>query len=149
MLKQQLQDDIKTAMLAGDALRTETLRGLKSAILYAEVAGKKRDDGLRDDEIEALLARESKKRAESAELYVKGEAHEKAEKELAEKRIIDHYLPEQISEEELEGIVGEVIFEQQASGLQAMGKVIAAVKLKVGNSADGALIAKLVKERLA
>lgn len=136
-------------MLAGDALRTETLRGLKSAILYAEVAGKKRDDGLRDDEIEALLARESKKRAESAELYVKGEAHEKAEKELAEKRIIDHYLPEQISEEELEGIVGEVIFEQQASGLQAMGKVIAAVKLKVGNSADGALIAKLVKERLA
>ena len=62
MIKQQLQDDVKTAMLAGDAARLETLRGLKSAILYAEVAAGKREDGLSDDDIQLLFAKEAKKR---------------------------------------------------------------------------------------
>lgn len=149
MLKQQLQDDVKAAMLAGDALRVETLRGLKSAILYAEVAAKKREgDGISDEEIVTLFAKESKKRTESAELYVKGGAQEKADKELAEKAIIDAYLPEQLSEADLVKLIDEVIAEQGAEGMQAMGKVIGAVKAKAGNSADGALVAKLVKERL-
>ncbi len=150
MLKQQLQDDVKAAMLAGDALRVETLRGLKSVILYAEVAAKKREgDGISDEEIVTLFAKESKKRTESAELYVKGGAQEKADKELAEKAIIDAYLPEQLSEADLAKLIDEVIAEQGAEGMQAMGKVIGAVKAKTGNSADGALVAKLVKERLA
>lgn len=150
MIKQQLQDDVKAAMLAKDTLRLETLRGLKSVILYAEVAAGKRDgDGLSDDEILALFAKESKKRTESAELYVKGGAQDKADKELAEKAIIDTYLPEQLSEEELSKLIDEIIAEQGAEGMQAMGKVIGAVKTKAGNSADGALVAKLVKERLA
>lgn len=149
MLKQQLQDDVKAAMLAGDALRVETLRGLKSVILYAEVAAKKREgDGISDEEIVTLFAKESKKRTESAELYVKGGAQEKADKELAEKAIIDAYLPEQLSEADLAKLIDEVIAEQGAEGVQAMGKVIGAVKAKAGNSADGALVAKLVKERL-
>lgn len=149
MLKQQLQDDVKAAMLAGDALRVETLRGLKSVILYAEVAAKKREgDGISDEEIVTLFAKESKKRTESAELYVKGGAQEKADKELAEKAIIDAYLPEQLSEADLVKLIDEVIAEQGAEGVQAMGKVIGAVKAKAGNSADGALVAKLVKERL-
>lgn len=150
MLKQQLQDDVKAAMLAGDALRVETLRGLKSVILYAEVAAKKREgDGISDEEIVTLFAKESKKRTESAELYVKGGAQEKADKELAEKAIIDAYLPEQLSEADLAKLIDEIIVEQGAEGMQAMGKVIGAVKAKAGNSADGALVAKLVKERLS
>lgn len=149
MIKQKLQDDVKAAMLAGDSLRLETLRGLKSAILYAEVAAKKREEGLSDEEIIALFAKEAKKRQESAELYTQGNSPERAEKELAEKAIIDAYLPEQLSEDELKVMIDEVITQQGASGMQAMGQVIGAVKAKTGSSADGALIARLVKERLA
>jgi uncharacterized protein YqeY len=148
MIKQQLQDDVKAAMLAGDSLRLETLRGLKSAILYAEVAAKKREEGLSDDEIIVLFARESKKRQESADLYTQGGSPERAEKELAEKAIIDTYLPEQLSEDELKRIIDEVVQQQGATGMQAMGQVIGAVKAKVGSTADGALVARLVKERL-
>ncbi len=148
MLKQQLQDDVKAAMLAGDSLRVETLRGLKSTIGYAEVAANKREEGLSDDEILALFAKESKKRQESAELYIKGNAQERADKEIAEKAIINAYLPAQLSAAEIATTVDAVIVEQQANGLQAMGKVIGAVKAKLGNAADGSVIARLVKERL-
>src|ERR1700742_4428653 len=101
-IRQQLEDDVKVALLSGDALRTETLRGLKSVILYADVAAKKRDTvGVGDDEILALFAKEAKKRQESADLYVQGGSQERADKELAEKAIIEAYLPEQMSDDEL------------------------------------------------
>lgn len=150
MLKQQLQDDVKAAMLAKDTLRLETLRGLKSVILYAEVAAKKRaeDGSLSDDEILVLFAKEAKKRQESAELYIRGGAQDKADKELAEKKIIEAYLPEQMSEADLAKLISETIAQTGAEGIQAMGKVIGAVKAKAGSSADGALIARMVKERL-
>lgn len=149
MIKQQLNDDVKAAMLAGDAARLETLRGLKSAILYAEVAAGKRDEGLSDDEVQAIFAKEAKKRQESAELYDQGGSPERAAKERAEKAIIESYLPEQLSEADLVVIIDEVITEQQATGMQAMGQVIGAVKQRVGNTADGSVIARLVKEKLA
>ena len=148
-MKQRLQDDVKAAMLAGDSLRLETLRGLKSVILYAEVAAGKREEGLTDDEILALFSKEAKKRQESAELYIQGGAQEKADKELAEKAIIEAYLPAQLSEAELAAIIDEVLNEVKPAGLQQMGQVIGQVKSKVGNSADGSLIAKLVKEKLS
>lgn len=148
-LRQQLDDDVKAALLGGDSLRVETLRGLKSVILYADVAAKKRDDGgISDDEILGLFAKEVKKRQESADLYVQGGSQERADKELTEKTIIESYLPAQLSEAELGAIIDSVIAEQGAEGMQAMGKVIGAVKAKAGNTADGSMIAKLVKERL-
>lgn len=148
-LRQQLDDDIKAAMLAGDTLRLDTLRGLKTVILYADVAAKKRDTGgIADDEIVGLFAKEAKKRQESAGLYRQGGSAERAEKELAEKAIIETYLPAQLSEAELGEIVDKAIAESGAEGPQAMGKVIGAVKAQVGNSADGSVIARLVKERL-
>jgi uncharacterized protein YqeY len=149
VIKQKLQDDVKAAMLAGDSLRLETLRGLKSVILYAEVAAGKREEGLSDDEILALFSKEAKKRQESAELYVQGGAQEKADKELAEKAIIEAYLPAQLSEAELAAIIDEVLNEVKPAGLQQMGQVIGQVKSQVGNTADGSLIAKLVKEKLS
>jgi len=148
-LRQQLDDDIKAALLGGESLRVETLRGLKNVILYADVAAKKRDDGgISDDEVLGLFAREVKKRQESADLYVQGGSQERADKELAEKAIIERYLPQQLSEGELTQMIDAVIKEQGAEGMQAMGKVIGAVKAGAGTAADGALIAKLVKERL-
>lgn len=149
MIKQQLNDDVKSAMLAGESLRVETLRGLKSAIQYAEVAARKREEGLSDEEILNLFAKEAKKRQESADLYKQGGATERAEKELTEKAIIDAYLPAQLSEAEILTVVEAAIAAEQAEGMQAMGKVIGAVKAKVGNSADGSIIARLVKERLS
>lgn len=148
MLKQQIDIDLKAALLAGETTKVETLRGLKSSILYAEVAAKKRDVGLTDDEILALLAKEAKKRQESADLYVQGGSAERAEKELAEKAIIEAYLPAQLSEAELLEHIDTAIAETTAQGPQAMGQVIGKVKAKAGSSADGAVIARLVKERL-
>ncbi len=148
MIKQQLQDDVKAAMLAGDSVRLETLRGLKSVILYAEVAAGKRDKGLDDDAIQALFAKEAKKRQESADLYRQGGSPERADKELAEKTIIETYLPPQLSEAELRQIIDEVIATQAATGPSAMGTVIGSVKQRVGSSADGGMIAKIVKEKL-
>ena len=149
-IRQQLDDDVKAALLAGDSLRVDTLRGLKSVILYADVAAKKRDTGgISDDEILSLFAKEAKKRQESADLYVQGGSQERADKELTEKAIVESYLPEQLSIEELTKLIDEVIIEQGAEGMQAMGKVIGAIKSKAGNTVDGAKVAELVKERLS
>jgi len=148
-LKQRLTDDVKAAMLAGDAPRVECLRGLRSVILYAEVAAGKRDEGLSDSEIEALFAKEVKKRQESADLYVQGGSKERADKELAEKAIIEQYLPQQLSAEEIERVIDDVISQTGASGMQAMGKVIGEVKKRCGNAADGSIIATVVKEKLS
>lgn len=135
-------------MLGGDKTLTTTLRGLKSAVLYAEVAKGSREQGLGDDEIIDLFMKEAKKRQESADLYMQGGNSEKAEAELAEKKVIEKYLPEQLSEEEVAAVVDEIIAQTGATGMQAMGQVIGATKQKLGASADGATIAKLVKEKL-
>jgi uncharacterized protein YqeY len=148
-LRQQIDDDVKAALLAGDSLKVETLRGLKTVILYADVAARKRDSGgIGDDEILTLFAKETKKRQESADLYIQGGSQERADKEMAEKKIIEGYLPAQLSKAEIETIVDTVIAVQGAHGIGQMGSVIGAVKAKVGNTADGGIIAKIVKERL-
>lgn len=148
-IRQQIEDDVKAAMIAGDSLRVETLRGLKTVILYADVATKTRDTGgVDDDAIEALLFKEAKKRQESADLYVQGGSQERADKELAEKKIIESYLPQQLSDEALGKLVDEAVKATGASEAKDMGKVIGFVKSKAGNSADGSMIAKLVAERL-
>jgi uncharacterized protein len=148
MLKQRIDQDLKTALLSGNKVLATTLRGLKSAILYVEVAKGTREQGLGDDEIITVLAKEAKKRQESADLYIQGGSEERAQAELDEKKVIEQYLPAQISDEELGRIVDEAIAEVGASGPQAMGQVIGLVKQKAGASADGARIANSVKERL-
>jgi uncharacterized protein YqeY len=147
-IKQQLDQDLKTAMLGGDKTTATTLRGLKSAILYAEVAKGSRDIGLGDDEAIEVLGKEAKKRQESADLYHKGGNQARADAELEEKAIIEKYLPAQLSDEELVSIIDKAIEENGASGMQAMGQVIGVVKQQVAGQADGARIAQLVKEKL-
>lgn len=147
-LKTRLAADLKAAMLARDSFLSDTLKGLKAAILNEEIAKNKREEGLGDAEIEVILAREAKKRNEAAELYDQGGNSEMAEKERKEKTIIDRYLPEQLSDDELQKLVEQAISDTGANSMQDMGKVIGAVKAKAGNSADGSLIAKLVKDAL-
>lgn len=148
MLKQQIDQDLKEALLKGNKELVTTLRGLKSVILYAEVAQGKREQGLEDAEIIKLLAKESKKRQESADLYVQGGDESRAAKELAEKQMIDAYLPQQLSDEALKQLIEEVVTELQISSPQAMGQAIGAVKQRSEGAADGTRIAQFVKERL-
>lgn len=148
MLEDRLEQDIKTALLTKDAQRVSVLRGLKSALLNVKVAEGKRESGLTDGEVIAVFAKEAKKRQESADLYEQGERAELAEAELAEKAIIEEYLPEQLSKEELADLIDEAITTTGAKEQKDMGKVIGMVRSKAGAGADGALIARLTKEKL-
>jgi uncharacterized protein YqeY len=147
-LKTQLDNDIKAALLGGDRFRADVLRGLKAVILNEEVAQNKRDEGLDDASIEQLVAKEVKKRLDSVQQYVAAERPELAETEQAEAKILETYLPEQLSEEDIKVAIDDTIGELGVSGPQAMGQVISAVKGKLGNAADGGTIARLVKEAL-
>lgn len=147
-LKDTINADLKTAMIARDSVRTQTLQGLKAAILNEEVAKKVRDEGLDTNSIEQIVVREVKKREEAATLYDQGGNTESAAKERAEKDILAAYLPKQLTEAEIAALIDKVIETMQPDGMKDMGKVIGAVKTQVGNAGDGALIAKLVKEKL-
>ena|SRR5690348_4629552 len=148
MLEAQLNQDLKQAMLAGDRTLVTTLRGLKSAILYAKIAGAGREQAMPDTAVVAVLQKEAKKRQESADLYRKGGNEEKAAAELVEKAVIERYLPRQLSQEEVASLVDAQINAAGGQEQAMMGAVISAVKEKTGGAADGALIARLVKERL-
>ena len=148
-LKSQIDSDLKAALLGGDRFRAEVLRGLKAAILNEEVAKGKREEGLGDDVIEQLIAREVKKRNDSAQQYAAANRPELTEAEQNEAKVLEAYLPEQVSEEAIAAIVNETIAALGVSGPQAMGQVIGAVKGKLGNTADGSTIARLVKAALS
>jgi len=148
-LKAQFDNDIKAALLSGDRFTASVLRDFKAAILNEEVAQKKRDEGLADSEIEKILIREVKKRAESAAIYDGADRSELAQAERAESKVLEAYLPEQVSEADIKAAVDEAIVATGATNPAMMGQVIGAVKSQLGNSADGGTIARLVKEALA
>lgn len=150
-LPERIQDDMKAALLrgeSGDRFVVDTLRGLKAAILNEEVAQGKRETRLEDAEIEKIIAREVKKRNESATIYEQNDRAEQAEQERKEAEILSAYLPQQLSEAEVRAIVEAKVAALGATDAKAMGQVIGAVKAEVGNAADGALVARLVKETL-
>lgn len=149
MLKQSIDSELKQAMLAGDKVLATTLRTIKSVILNAEVSAGKRDVGLSDEEIIGLLMKENKKRIEASKIYKDAGDEERAEKELVESKVIEKYLPQMMSEEEIKAVVVEIINSMQDVSMQQMGQVIGAVKAKAGSQADGGLIAKVVNEQLA
>lgn len=147
-IKQQIETDIKKAMLAGDKTLVTTLRGLKSTILYAEVASGARDKGLDEQTVITLLQKEAKKRHESAALFRQGNNNEKAAAEEQEAKIIAQYLPAQLDSAELESIVRETVKKLGLTERSQMGQLIGAVKQQVGATANGADIARLAKECL-
>lgn len=147
-LKASVDNDLKAALISGNRFVVEVLRGLKAAILNEEVAAGKRESGLDDETIEKVIAREVKKRHESAKIYRDNNRPELAEPEEKEAEVLAAYLPEQLDEQALEVIIATVIADLNPDGMKDMGKVIGAVKAKAGNTADGALIAQKVKQLL-
>jgi uncharacterized protein YqeY len=148
-LAETIQNDLKAALLGGDRFKGDVLRNLKAAILNEEVAQNKRDEGLGDQEIERIIAKEVKKRQESIKLYQDNGRPELAKTEQDEAAVLEAYLPKQLSESEVISIVEQTIDEMGATGVQSMGLVIKAVKEKLGNTADGALVAQTVKSKLS
>ncbi len=144
-LIEKITADLKAAMLARDEFTTMTLRGLKSAILYEEVEKGKRDEGLTDEEIQVVVAREVKKRDDAAKLYVSAGEQDRADKEVKENEILAVYLPTQLSSDELRTVIGNIIAENNFEQ-KDMGKIIAATKAKVGLAASGEKIVTTLKQ---
>lgn len=144
-LKQQILDDIKTAMRAGDKDRLGVLRMLSAAIKQREV-----DERIELDDAQTLAVVEKmiKQRKESAEQYTTGGRAELAEKELAEIEILKHYLPEQLSDAEIDALIEETIAATGASGIKDMGKVMGELKPRVQGRADMGEVSKKIKARL-
>ncbi|MBC7581310.1 GatB/YqeY domain-containing protein [Aeromicrobium sp.] len=148
MLEKQIDADIKTALLAGEQHRATVLRTVKAALLNFKVAQGTRDSAMNDSDVIAILSKEAKKRQESADMYIQGGSKERAMIEMAEKALIEQYLPEQMTPDEMAVLVDEVINATGANSAQDLGMVIGQTKAKAGPAADGGLIAKLAKERL-
>lgn len=147
-LKDTIQNDMKAALLGGNRFEGDVLRNLKAAILSEEIATGKRDEGLDDDAIEKIIVREVKKRNESIKLYEDNGRPELAEDEKKEIAVLSTYLPKQLSEDEVRELAKLVIEEMDNVGPSMMGQVIGGVKAKAGSSADGAMVARVVKELL-
>lgn len=147
-LKKRIDQDLKAAMLAKEAAIVTVLRGLKATILDEEVKTGKREKGLPDAEIETLIAREIKKRKEAITMYEATGRGDLVESEKFEQEILEKYLPEQVSEDEIREKINEVLAGLEGGEAQNVGMVIGKVKMLLGNSADGATVAKLVKERI-
>ena len=147
-LKQRINDDLKTALLGGDRFKAETLRSLKAAILNVEVAENMRESGIDDNAIEKIIVHEVKKRNESAVIYEQNDPGDSAIQERKEATILSEYLPAQLSEIEIQSIVDDIIKELGTSSPNVMGQLIASVKKRTGNTADGATIARIVKTSL-
>lgn len=137
----QVQDDVKSALKAGDRERVHALRLIADALQKAE-----KDNG---GDPEAVLQRERKRRLEAAEAYADAGRAEAAAAEQREADIIASYLPEQLSDEELEAIVGDAVAESGASSPQEMGKVMGLVMPHVKGRADGKRVSAAVKEMLS
>lgn len=148
-LKDRINSDLKTALLASDKTTATTLRGLKSLILDAEIKEGKRDTGLSDDAVAQLLTKAVKQRKESIELYEQAGAADKAAAEQAEIVCIEQYLPEAMSEADIAALVEKAVAASGDVSMQQMGQIIGQVKAQAGAAADGAVIARLVKERLS
>jgi hypothetical protein len=138
---EQVQTDTREAMKAGERDRVGALR------LIADALQKDRKGG-GDDEV-AVLRRERKRRLEAAEAYREGGSGERAEAEEAEAREIERYLPAELSDEELGGLVDAAIAESGASEPGEIGRVMGALMPKVGGRADGKRVSAMVRERLA
>jgi uncharacterized protein len=150
-LKSRLQSDLTEAIRGRDEVRAATLRMALTAVRSEEVAGTAART-LSDDEVVGVLAREAKKRREAADAYLGAGRQELADREGAELTVLEGYLPAQLSDDELSGIVAESVAEVRASGADgpaAMGRVMNAVQPRTKGRADGGRVAAEVRRQLA
>lgn len=146
MLKQQIEEQIKNALKGGEELRLSTLRFLLSAIKNDEIA-KQRE--VTDEEVISVVRHQVKQRKESIEAFQKGGREELAEKERQELEILNKFLPQQLSEEEVKKMVQETIAELPESERKNFGKVMGVVMGRIKGQTEGNIVAKVVKEVLS
>jgi uncharacterized protein len=146
-LKDRLRSDLTDAMRARDQVRLRTLRMALTSITNEEVSGNAVHD-LSDEDIVKVLAREAKKRREAAEAFEAAGRVEQAEAERAEGDVLADYLPAQLDDDVLRGLVAAAIAETGATGMAAMGKVMKAVAPQVAGQAEGGRVAAEVRRQL-
>ena len=146
-LKERLRADLSASMKARDTVRTRTIRMALTAVSNEEVAGKTARE-LSDDDVIAVLTKEAKKRRDAAEAFAGAGRDDRAAAERAEGEVLAGYLPAQLSDEDLAGIVGAAISETSVSGMSAMGQVMKAVRPQVAGRAEGARVAAEVRGQL-
>ena len=146
-LKEQLRSDLNAAMRARDQVRLRTLRMVLTSITNEEVSGNTARE-LSDDEIVRVLTREAKKRREAADAFEAAGRADQAAAERAEGDVLAGYLPEQLTDEELTGMVSAAIAETGAAGMQGMGTVMKTLTPQVAGRADGARVAAEVRRQL-
>jgi uncharacterized protein YqeY len=149
-LKQRLQNDLTSAIKDRDELRSATIRLTLSAITREEVAGKAVRE-LSDEEVRRVITREAKKRREAADAFDQGGRAESAERERAEGKVLEAYLPQQLSAEELTALVTQAVKDAAANGVEGprvMGAVMKIVNPQVAGRAEGGRVAAEVKKQL-
>jgi uncharacterized protein YqeY len=142
----EIESQLTDAMREGDSARRDTLRLILSSLRSAE---KELQRELHDDEELQVLQRERKKRLEAAEAFRAAGRDEQADKEEDELEVLEEFMPEPISEDELESIVDDVIAEVGATSMRDIGRVMADVMPQVAGRADGSAVSQLVREKLA
>ena len=148
-LEKLINDDIKKAMLAKDSKSLEALRAVKAALLLAKTGKDAKDGELTESTEIAILQKLVKQRKESADIYLNQDRNELAEDELFQVGIIQKYLPEQLSEEELTTIIEGIMKDTGASSMKDMGKVMGMASKKLAGKAESKLIAQIVKQKLS
>jgi uncharacterized protein YqeY len=148
VLREKINDGMKNAMKSGDKLRVSTLRLVNAAIKNAEIEARTASRQFSDDDLLGLLQKMIKQRQESVELYDKGGRKELADQERGEIRIIQEFLPQQMSEAEAKAAIAAVIKQEGAAGMKDMGKVMAALKAAYAGRMDFGRASGLVKELL-
>lgn len=144
-LEQQINNDIKTAMLAKDAARLEALRGMKSVILLLKTS----PEGLTEESAVKAMMKEAKKRREAAEIFSQQNRGDLADVEIAQAGIIESYLPKMMTEDEVRTALQAIIASVGASSPADMGKVMGVATKQLAGKADGKMISTIVKDLLS
>ncbi len=147
-LQDKVMDAMKTAMKAKDTQSLEALRSVKSALLLAQTETGSKAELTEEEELK-LLQKQVKQRKDSAAIYKEQGRDDLAEPELIQAKIIEQFLPQQLSEEEVSAIVDAIIAETGASSMADMGKVMGLASAKLTGKADGKTISTIVKSRLS
>ncbi len=140
----QIESDLITALKAKNSVAVSTLRGLKTRIQNEKISKQKE---LSEEEIVSLIKSEIKRRKEAAGAFESGNRPEQAAAELSEALVLEKYLPRQMSEQEITAAVEKIISEESATAAD-FGKLMGKLKAQIGQTADGSVIAKLLKEKL-
>ena len=149
-LQQQINNNLKEALKSGDSFKVGVLRMLNSSLHNREIEkkGKGQEPVLNDDDVIEVLSREAKKRKESADIYLKGNRPDLANKEKQELEIIQIYLPPELSAEEIEKIVAEVVAKSEIKDIKAFGKIMGEAMKQLKGRADAGKVSEIVKKYL-